>query len=529
MCCVVFGRAHLNLNLSLMMNKEINCIVDDEVLVEGLVSPEPFVDEPSFTPVAKEARSKNRGKAPNIDPMNIYLREMRGHKMLDTRKEIELAKMKEEGELMIQGAVLRVVPGVAVLNDIVDSLLSKRLKITSVVIGSAEEDNGGLKLKNDFIEKVEVVNKLDARRSLLFTRLKEGSLSDGERDNLYKKVVAIGYDIAEVFANMRLCAKGIVSLADTVKDLARKFEQIKVVAQQREALSVAAGKSLSDGGQPSMVNFSDYIARELDEVMGVPYSEFKKIIKDIDVGREKARYAKGALVQANLRLVVSVARKFINRGVSLSDLVQEGNIGLMKAVERYDHTRGFKFSTYATWWIRQAIVRGISEQGRTIRLPVHMVENINRLLRYAKDFYRHENREPEPEELSEHLGLDIEKVYGIFNIAKDVLSLDTPVGDEDDAVLSDFIEDTVNKDPQEYSTIESLKRCLAKVMESLNPREAQILKMRYGIDVPSPHTLEEIGQCFSVTRERVRQIEVQAISKLRVPSKNKDLASFFDN
>jgi RNA polymerase primary sigma factor len=262
------------------------------------------------------------------------------------------------------------------------------------------------------------------------------------------------------------------------------------------------------------------------EESGVDERQLRMILQEVDTGWEQYKQGKEGLVRANLRLVISVSKKFVNRGLQFSDLIQEGNIGLMKAVEKFDYHRGYKFSTYATWWIRQAITRGIADQGRTIRLPVHMIETINRLLRVSKDFMSEQHREPTPEEMAEQLGTDVIKVKSALKIAKDAISLDTPVGDDGETFLGDFIEDKDKLGPDAISMVASLRECLNQVMSSLSPREAKVLKMRYGIDVDCDHTLEEVGQCFAVTRERIRQIEAQALMKLKHPSRVEELRVF---
>jgi RNA polymerase primary sigma factor len=285
-------------------------------------------------------------------------------------------------------------------------------------------------------------------------------------------------------------------------------------------------KAAGSGTEVAPEIIEQQVNRQLLEESGVDERQLRLILREVDAGWEQYKLGKEGLVRANLRLVISVSKKFVNRGLQFSDLIQEGNIGLMKAVEKFDYHRGYKFSTYATWWIRQAITRGIADQGRTIRLPVHMIETINRLLRVSKDFMLEEHREPTPEEMAEQLGTDVSKVKSALKIAKDAISLDTPVGDDGETFLGDFIEDKEKLGPDEISMVASLRDCLNQVMSSLSPREAKVLKMRYGIDVDCDHTLEEVGQCFAVTRERIRQIEAQAIMKLKHPSRVEELRVF---
>ena len=387
----------------------------------------------------------------------------------------------------------------------------------------------------------------------LFTKVKD-LLATHDRDS--DVVKAAMNDLANCFMLFKLNSR----VSDNIMDMMREvYEDVRKNERHIMKLVIRRGKMPKDefrktfphnetnldwlpnriAGKPA---FADTLERVLDEVLqyqgriqqheqnlGMSIDQMKVVARNMSVGEAKARRAKKEMVEANLRLVISIAKKYTNRGLQFLDLIQEGNIGLMKAVDKFEYRRGYKFSTYATWWIRQAITRSIADQARTIRIPVHMIETINKINRVSRQLLQEMGREPTPEELGERLEMDEVKVRKVLKIAKEPISMETPIGDDEDSHLGDFIEDSSISSPVDEATAQGLKEATREVLANLTEREAKVLKMRFGIDMSTDHTLEEVGKQFDVTRERIRQIEAKALRKLRHPSRSEHLRSFLEN
>jgi len=474
----------------------------------------------------RTSRDSGSGKSDKattfVDPMQIYLREMGTLTLLKHEEELTLAKMMEDGKQRVQDAVIKTPIAIPALVEVIKGLEKNDEKICQIISGISEKTPKVVaKESKEFLSRVEQAVALDASRQELLKKYLDEAPGADNSQALQVEVEAVGNAVAKLFQDKIICADCIKAIATGLEDLSKRFRKVFVeVMGEHVARQEDGEKDVAPEDIERQVN------KQMMAESGVDEKQLRIILQEVDAGWDMYKQAKEGLVRANLRLVISVSKKFVNRGLQFSDLIQEGNIGLMKAVEKFDYHRGYKFSTYATWWIRQAITRGIADQGRTIRLPVHMIETINRLLRVSNDFLLEEHREPTPEEMAEQLGTEVSKVKSALKIAKDAISLDTPVGNDGESFLGDFIEDKDKLGPDELTMVGSLRECLNQVMSFLSPREAKVLQMRYGIDVDCDHTLEEVGKCFAVTRERIRQIEAQAILKLKHPSRVEELKVF---
>ncbi len=505
------------------------------------------------------------------DPVRMYLKEMGSVALLTREREIEIAKSIEEGEEEIFSSVLNSDILIRWVISIGDKLKNGDLNITGIVsdfddvdfpsekdiekaesrfLSIIEKIKKEVKYKEDKsktenVSKKSKKNKISLREEGLDeTESDEDNIEDIDSDNSSKSISWVGHKnltaeskkkILGYIKDLRLKKKisdkvimrlknhniKILEFEESIKELESAYSKKNEIGGQSKSQEHKRQESIN-----KLINeYKTKIAVSEKEV-GVSKNELKKIVEAIKIGEEKSKAAKTELVEANLRLVVSIAKKYSNRGLQFLDLIQEGNIGLMKAVEKFQYQRGYKFSTYATWWIRQAITRAIADQARTIRIPVHMIETINKLIRTSRALVQEIGREPVPEEIAERMDLPIDKVRKVLKIAKEPISLETPIGEEEDTHLGDFIEDKTTVLPLEAAINSDLEEQTGKVLSSLTEREEKVLRMRFGIGIKSDHTLEEVGQEFGVTRERIRQIEAKALRKLRHPSRSKRLKTF---